>query len=1072
MQKRVKAYAAYSLSQCMEVMAEYAQAYEQTGGRNIIFCEDRLTLLAERALLAKKGGTFLSSVVTFARFLKADEKTLSKQGSVMAIGEIMTRLQRQGDLQCFTSTAGVANNARCIYETLAQISASGITADFLKEKLALLPDDNLKKKVSDLALIYEEYGKFLQEGGYLDESRYLSLLPEKIRKEQSLKGCNVFFLGYNAFTAQAREIILAAMETADRVIGVFCGGEEELYCNKAASAFLSVYEDYKNGGKKDGYTYTQSKGDIIGKPLDGVAERLRKGLFNPMRAKKTYCENVQIFEGEDKNAEAEYAAMKIRRALSENPDLRYRDVAILVSSVDGYSLPLKKALAEYKIPYFIDEKKPLLAHPLARFLLDCFRVVREGYSTAATQSLAQNVFFLDGDTSDEYRNYLLKFANYRGGAKRALKTGEAVEKLFDLKKVEQGRAFLLECTQNIKTKGQGRDYCKNVRQITKIIHAEERMQALGLGLDVAQKGYLAQIDKALENLLGEAELLTGNKEMTVAEFEAVLKDGLGATEIALIPLKNDAVFIGDIADSRIEKTRILFALGMTDEVPRSTVDTALISDKEIERLADVKAVLEPTVTEVNLRSRESVCLNLCSFTDALYLSYPLPADGNEPSVSEIFRYLDSFLTDENPTERAETEGEIGKKAKKKKDKLLRRKKVDSEDFIYRCCEPTPALRQLLLEKNEFEGKRADTRMEYSSLVAALEALDVKERDEYLTKRDRQVCVERGEELFFKEGKISPTSLEGYFECPFKHFADRGLRLKEREEAAVLAFDTGNFVHQLLQETAKVAAKIPTEEDMRIKATEIAEGLLKKSVYAMQQDTASGGYFTEKLLQEGVDVAVAAYKQIKNSEFAVEVVEKKLETDIISGIVDRVDGTDKYVRIIDYKTGNIDDSASAYYTGRKMQMQLYMSNFKGERIPAGVFYFPAAVAYSDVDEGRFRMKGFLNGDEGALRCGDVNLQEGKKSEYFAAGLKNNAKATKIMDEQTFRDFLDYAVFAARQGCEELKDGYIQATPYEKSCDYCKYGGMCGFAKGGCVRKEADVSPAMIASIAKKERDGEN
>ena len=48
----------YTLSECMETMAEYAQAYEKTGGRNLIFCEDRLTLIAERALLAQTGGTF------------------------------------------------------------------------------------------------------------------------------------------------------------------------------------------------------------------------------------------------------------------------------------------------------------------------------------------------------------------------------------------------------------------------------------------------------------------------------------------------------------------------------------------------------------------------------------------------------------------------------------------------------------------------------------------------------------------------------------------------------------------------------------------------------------------------------------------------------------------------------------------------------------------------------------------------------------------------------------------------------------------------------------------------------
>ena len=77
---------AYTLSECMEIMAEYAAAYEKTGGRNLIFCEDRLTLIAEKALVRKTGGTFFSSVTTFARFLKTDRRILSKQGSVMAVG--------------------------------------------------------------------------------------------------------------------------------------------------------------------------------------------------------------------------------------------------------------------------------------------------------------------------------------------------------------------------------------------------------------------------------------------------------------------------------------------------------------------------------------------------------------------------------------------------------------------------------------------------------------------------------------------------------------------------------------------------------------------------------------------------------------------------------------------------------------------------------------------------------------------------------------------------------------------------------------------------------------------------
>ena len=1033
---------AHALSQCMQQMAEYVSAYEAQGDKNLIFCEDRLTLLAERALLQCMGGTFLSSVSTFARFLKTEEKAISKQGSVMAVGDVMTRLQREGVLQCFTSTAGVGNNAKSIYETLAQLSASEITPDTLRESLALLPDDMLKKKVADLAAIYEGYTAFLQENAFVDESKYLSLLPAKIRKENILKDTNVFFLCFNSFTAQAAQTIRAALETAKNVIGVFCADEEEIYTNGALQTFMRVCAEYGKVRVLE-----------LGKPLIGEAESLRKGLFNPeYKGKRMETDKIHIFEADDKMAEVENVAMHIRRAMKEDETLRYRDFSILCSDVAGYSLALKKALTEYRIPYFIDEKKSLKRHPLSRFLLDCFRVVRERFSPLAVQSLTQNLFFGE---SDEYRNYLLKFANYRGGAKRAIKTGDIIAKNFpDIALLEDGRERLLKATENIKARGHGRDYCLAVRKILQDFDVANRLEKLEEEVrDLSQKGYLSQIYRALERVLEEAELLTGKREMTIAEFEAVLQDGLDATEISLIPLKTDAVFVGDITDSRIERTSVLFALGMTDAVPRNGTDTAIISDKEIERLADVKAMLEPTVAEVNMRSRESACLNLCAFTKELHLSYSLSADGSEPTMSEIFRYVDRLFC-----------GMDGRT-------IIRRKKASPQDFKYKCCAPTPAIRQLLIERNEYELCHEDTRFEHSSLFAALDKLGVQEKDDYLAERGGHVRVECGEELFFKGGKISPTALESYFSCPFKNFVERGLKLKEREEAAVLAVDTGNFIHELLEKTAKRAETTETEEEMYALAMQIGAEILKGSLYAMQQDTASDEVFSDKLLKEGAKVAVAAYRQIKNSEFKVEETEKVILSEEFHGKVDRVDGTDKYVRIIDYKTGSIDDKASSYYTGRKLQMQLYMSELKGERIPAGVFYFPASVDYSVDEEGKFRMQGFLNGDRDALLCGDKNITEEKKSEYFPAALKNSAVTKRVMDEETFRNFLDYSVFVARQGCKELKEGYIAPLPYVGSCDYCKYGGMCGFHKDTQKpRAESDIDTKTIAEIARKEREG--
>ncbi len=1032
----------YTLSECMETMAEYVASYEALGGENILFCEDRLTLIAERSLARRLGGSFRSSVQTFARFLKAEGETVSKQGSVMMVGEVMTRLQREGRLQCFTSAAGVGKNARSIYETLAQFASSQITPQILEESLPLLTDDTLKKKIADLAQIYAGYSAALTERGCLDESRYLTLLPERIRKEGCLKGKNVFFLGYTAFTAQAKETVRAALETADNVIGIFCADDKELYANRAFEGFLSVCNEYGETRIKD-----------AGTPLAGEAEVLRRTLFNPERPRSlTPTERIQIFEGEGKIAEAELVATKIRREMSENPHLRYRDFAVLTPSLAGYALPLKKAFAEYNIPYFLDEKKSMKQHPLSRFLLDCLRLVKEGFSPAAAQALTQNYFFGE---SDEYRNYLYKFANYRGGVKREIKKGERVEAFFSLEKLEAGRNRVLLATENIKARGHGRGYCAAVRKILQDFEVEKKLERLdGALTDVAQKGYLAQIYKALDKVLTEAERLMGEKEMTVGEFASILEDGFDAMEISLIPLKADAVFIGDIQESRIEKVSVLFAVGLTDEVPKASMDVAVVSDREIAKLAEVKTLLEPTVAEVNLRARECVCLNLCTFLDKLYLTYPLPADGSDPTVSELFRYIDGAF--------CQADGS----------KLVRRKKLSPADFPYRASAITPAIRQMLLEKESFERGSGRSKAELSAVYTALKRMQIEGIEEAWKGIEDWKYIARGEDLFFRGGRISPTSLEGYFHCPFGHFVERGLRLKEREESAVLAVDAGNFIHLLLEKTAQTAKDFEEEEGFKAHARKVGEELMKSSVYLMQQDTKAGEYSSKKLLNEGVEVAAAAYRQLKNSDFEVEQVEASVEGEFITGKVDRIDGTKEYVRIVDYKTGSIDESPTAYYTGQKLQMQLYMSEIKGERIPAGIFYFPASVEYGEDKEGRFRMKGFLNGGEDALKAGDKNLTEEKKSEYFAASLKNNKRLTKVMDEQTFCDFLDYGVLVARQGIQELKAGHVAPTPYEEGCKYCKYGGMCGFQRDCApVRKEKAIEPAEIARIARKEKGEE-
>lgn len=1145
----IRAIGAYTLSECMEIMARLVAAGERESEekRGVVFCEDRLTLIAERALTAATGGSFRSYVTTYARALKSRARVLTKQGSVVAIDGIVSRLQKQGKLKRFTRGLP-RGTARGLYETISQIAASSVDPETLENGAAQLESGILKDKINDLSEIYAAYKQFLKENAYVDESGYLALLPEYLKSTGELRGADVYFLCYGSFTAQAAKTLKAAFETAENVTGIFCFGKEDLYTGSSRRSFLRAAEEYY---AEKGDTKSQVQISDMGAPLGGAAEVLRRGIFDPSSfsgANEPYkTDAIRIFEAEDKTDEMARVAAEIKKRLAQNPALRYRDFAVLVSDTKAYAQAVKKAFSEYRLPCFFDEKRTLRSHPLSAFLLACFETVRTGFSPDAVDAFLQNPFFTppkndtpqtdtpQNDTpqngspqgslqigvaraSDEYRNYLLKYANFRGGAKKEIKKlteaalaaeaqaaaaeegeeGEeaaAAEEIasaktqaqnisnpppYDEASLNMQRARLLEVTGGLKRKARGEEYCAAVREILEKAGAEARLAELCESVkDVALKDYLERIGSALEKLLAETEELLRGREMSVSEFQGVLSDGLDATEISLIPVKTDAVFVGDLTDSRIEKVQVLFAAGMNENVPKTTSDTALISDRELEKLAEVKAKIEPAVAEVNLRGREDAALNLCTFEEAAYFSYALPADGSEPAVSEVLRYVNAlFCTKNGMPIRAE-------KARKE------------EDFAYECSAPAPALRKWYLLREEDEEKQIRYGVKCNSLEQALAKYESEiaigetketggENSENADENNapgtnaewaraaavyeseaENAFIDRGEDLFFRGGKISPSALESYFTCPFRHFLQYGLKLKEREEQSVMATDSGNFIHELLEKTAKQFEETTGEAEMRAKAEEIGAELLKKPPYSYSKDTPAGEYAQSRLLSEGVEAAAAAYRQVKGSLYRVAETEKCVETPDFRGKIDRVDVSDHFVRIIDYKTGTVDDSVSSYYTGRKIQLEMYMAAAKGDKIPAGVFYFPASLSFSDESDKPFRMRGFFVGDQDALTAGDPVMTAGEKgaeSEFFAS--KNGeTRNTHSMDRLTFLSFIEYSEFVAEGARKELKAGYIGVSPSKYACAYCPYGGACGFHPDKSVRRaeELNVRPEGVASI---------
>ena len=1000
-----------TLDDALAALSSAVAQNEARGEGTLVFCEDRLTLLAERAVLAGRRGTMLTEVTTFARFLsrslaggRAEVKLLSKQGSVMAVSALLS--EHEGELKYFRRGA-----ARAVYETLAQLSASRVDEDLLRRG-ALEAGGTLGGKLEDLALLFAAYRDFLRQKGFTDESGYLSLLPGALAS--GLSETHVIFFAFPSFTRQAREGIEAAVDAAKSVTGIFLAGREGLFTNAAARLFRLVLKE--RGIDAPAQLKSSWNED---------ARRLAEGLFTPEKLAEPPLptERVRAFTVLDEEEEFSAVAALIKKHIGEE-GLRYKDFAVLVQDKESFSL-VRRVFSAYHIPYFADERRPFSEHPFCIFLCDVLSAAEGGALPDDADAVASSLYFGEGA---EYRNYLLKYGGYRGAVRRPVKEGDAV-KGYDREALMSCRERMLSILKLFPQRGSGARYAESVRALMDLVEAERVTEELKEHFTGAESAFLELAP--LEGILKEIAAVAENT-MTLHEFSSLLKSGLEATEVAMIPQSQDAVFVGDATESRFQRVKVLFAAGLNAGLPRAAQDTAVISDGDISRLSELEVVIEPAIAEVNARAREGLALDLCSFEEKLYLSCPLRRGGEDSEPGEIYRTAE---------------------------KLFQMSPMP-DLFPYDCSERMPAVRGLLRRRH---AQSECERGRFSALAAFL--AEQGEPVARLLGEDKKPRVP-GEKLYFR-GKVSPTLLETYFECPYKSFAARGLKLQEREERSVMATDTGTFMHAVLERTSRRFGELSSEEECRALAKETGEELLQTPRFAALADTESGVYTGERLVAEGQEVAAAAYRQLAASDFSVLKTEANIALPELSleGKTDRVDGAGDYIRVIDYKTGEIEDTAVAYYTGRKLQLELYLKGAAEGRAPAGAFYFPAVSDVSTPEDAkkRFRMRGFFSSDEEVVRRMDKTLEKGSESAVF--DYKYDGKEhDRAMGGEDFSAFLDYAVLVSAGAEREMKEGNIAPSPYKGACRFCKFRSLCGFT--GEERSESSVKCSDITKIVKK------
>ncbi|MCQ2399169.1 MAG: exodeoxyribonuclease V subunit gamma, partial [Clostridia bacterium] len=728
--------------------------------KNIVFTPEKTTLLLESEITDRIGGYFNTRVYSFGKYLKYNgnvSSVLTREASVMVIRKI---LGEKDDLKCFRAfNAGIAEN---LYDSIALLKSAKVSADEISSA-SEKQSGVLKDKLSDLAEVYYAYDEYLGDDVF-DQSGMLAKVPSIIDKSDEIAGADVFLVGYDSWTAQARNIVESLVKKAKSVTAVLVGGENRgVYTNETPDAFRKICSS------------------LGVKPVEAtvpLANRLeREVLLNRTFSETAYrlppvaSSAVEIIEAGDLSEEVAFVATCIKKKVIED-GYRFKDFNVAVSDADGYRDVIERVFSEFGIPYYLDDRKKFSSHPLAKLVIAYLNAVRKNYATKEVLDLVKNPLFTEGkNVADKFENYVVANGIKYNGFSKPFKDCDGANA--DIEEIRQ-KLVAVKFTDHAHNKaGYYSDECKKFLAYINVTDRLARLSEKVREYDVVEGEFSSKAESVLDETFASVDRIVYGSEMQLSEFISLLHSGFDSSFITILPQNCDSVYVGGYRDTGGLDSKYQFAIGLSDGVPEVKQDIAVLSDREISLLGELKIIIEPKVRAVNNRERELFVTALTSFTEKLYLTYSVSGrNGHPQKTSDALMYIKKAF---------------GIQAKKAGEYF-------SSDPANGYISVAQAEKTFALEINGYKERNI---------------ADFKKGSAYYG-----YCKEKGGELLLKaenvladsdtdvakrlsskkdvtvKNNVAVTTLESFYDCPFKCFMEKGLSLQKREVGEIQPTDFG------------------------------------------------------------------------------------------------------------------------------------------------------------------------------------------------------------------------------------------------------------------------------------------
>ena len=91
--------------------------------------------------------------------------------------------------------------------------------------------------------------------------------------------------------------------------------------------------------------------------------------------------------------------------------------------------------------------------------------------------------------------------------------------------------------------------------------------------------------------------------------------------------------------------------------------------------------------------------------------------------------------------------------------------------------------------------------------------------------------------------------------------------------------------------------------------------------------------------------------------------------------------------------------------------------------------------------------------------------------YLVGKRRDLICFQVLSKDELKAYMKYAIKLSENAVNEMNSGFIKPSPFKDECEYCSYGGMCGFCKDtGLERNVSGVSKKTIIDAVEYANNG--